>query len=143
MKLSLSFSTKIFIFDPNSMIVIFLGTNYKFCQKARQILENRPLFIEWEQNVILLSQKMLLFSCFQEHFVTNLIWKRKRKQTQIKKQLLESSREHLCLLYTSGVSGNVWWQFWQGYLEREHILQFSEEAIYLDHQKLSIYFRIK
>lgn len=94
--------TLLFNFDPCSMAVIFLGTNSKFCQKAKQVIENRPVFTEWEQNIILLGQKMLLlFSCFQDHFVTNLIWKRKRKQTKMKKQLWEShgslSSVHLCL----------------------------------------------
>lgn len=38
-------------------MVIFLGTNSNFGQNAKQILENRPVFIEWEQNIILLGQK--------------------------------------------------------------------------------------
>ena len=47
------------------MVMIFFGSNSKFGQKAKQILENSPVFIEWEQNIILLGQKMLLlFSCF-------------------------------------------------------------------------------
>lgn len=50
------------------MVMVFLGTD------SKEILGNRPVFIEWEQNVILLGPKvLLLFSCFQEHFVTNLI----------------------------------------------------------------------
>lgn len=40
------------------MVMIFFGTNFKFCQKAKQILENRPMFIEWEYNIILVGQKM-------------------------------------------------------------------------------------
>lgn len=129
--------TLLFNFDPCSMVVIFLGTNSEFCQKAKQVIENRPVFTEWEQNIILLGQKMLLlFSCFQDHFVTNLIWKRKRKQTEMKKQSWESygslSSVHLCC------NNNAWWQFWQVYLKREQFLQFSEpsavEAICLYHR---------
>lgn len=71
------------------MVMIFLGTNSKFYQRAEQILGNRPVFIEWKQNVILLGQKMLLlFPCFQKRFVTNLIWKQKWKQTKMKKQVI-------------------------------------------------------
>ena len=71
---------------------------------------------------------LLLFPCFQEHFLTNFILKRKRKQTKMK-ELLGSTKEHLCLLYTSGCSNDIWWQFWQGYFKkREHNLHFSEPA---------------
>lgn len=62
------------------MVMIFFGSNSKFGQKAKQILENSPVFIEWEQNIILLGQKMwLLFSCFWEHFCNQFNFKKKEK----------------------------------------------------------------
>lgn len=112
-----------FNFDPNSMVMVFLGTD------SKQILENRPVFIEWEQNVILLGSKvLLLFSCFQEHFVTILIWKRRGSKLKLRTSYwkFQGSISFFCApLVVAAIFDD---DFGRG-TRQEHILQFSEPSI--------------